>query len=231
MSAAGATLRLMTTTLTSSQATAQVDARHWRVLLNRLHASFRTGSFERGLELTTRILTESSDEPPLRTWIDAAMLIASVVDGLQLLTRERRITIDCAVSEGSGLEGDLLRLSQLLENLLHNAVRFSPDGGTVRVACAERVESGVRVVELSVADDGCGIAPEAHERIFLAGGRAAPGDAATGHGLGLAICRRICEQHGGTLAVRSSLGGGATFTALLPVNHAGNAAVSRPPRG
>lgn len=55
MSAAGATLRLMTTTLTSSQATAQVDARHWRVLLNRLHASFRTGSFERGLELTTRI--------------------------------------------------------------------------------------------------------------------------------------------------------------------------------
>jgi len=45
----------MTTTLTSSQATDQVDARHWRVLLNRLHASFRTGSFERGLELTTRI--------------------------------------------------------------------------------------------------------------------------------------------------------------------------------
>ncbi|PVU84243.1 pterin-4-alpha-carbinolamine dehydratase [Cellulomonas sp. WB94] len=45
----------MTTMLTSSQATDQVDARHWRVLLNRLHASFRTGSFERGLELTTRI--------------------------------------------------------------------------------------------------------------------------------------------------------------------------------
>ncbi|HEX5332363.1 MAG TPA: VOC family protein [Cellulomonas sp.] len=45
----------MTTTLTASQATDQVDARHWRVLLNRLHASFRTGSFARGLELTTRI--------------------------------------------------------------------------------------------------------------------------------------------------------------------------------
>jgi 4a-hydroxytetrahydrobiopterin dehydratase len=45
----------MTTKLTASQATDQVDARHWRVLLNRLHASFRTGSFERGLELTTRI--------------------------------------------------------------------------------------------------------------------------------------------------------------------------------
>jgi 4a-hydroxytetrahydrobiopterin dehydratase len=55
MSVAGATLRVMTTTLTASQATDQVDARHWRVLLNRLHASFRTGSFERGLELTTRI--------------------------------------------------------------------------------------------------------------------------------------------------------------------------------
>jgi 4a-hydroxytetrahydrobiopterin dehydratase len=55
MSAAGATLRAMTTMLTPSQATDQVDARHWRVLLNRLHASFRTGSFERGLELTTRI--------------------------------------------------------------------------------------------------------------------------------------------------------------------------------
>ncbi len=55
MSVTGATLRTMTTRLTSSQATDQVDARHWRVLLNRLDASFRTGSFERGLELTKRI--------------------------------------------------------------------------------------------------------------------------------------------------------------------------------
>ncbi|MCE7889419.1 MAG: ATP-binding protein [Deltaproteobacteria bacterium] len=112
------------------------------------------------------------------------------------------------------IEGDAGALKQLFLNLLKNAAEaLEETGGTVRVRAA-RSASG-RGVEVTVSDDGPGVEPAQAERIFepffttKAAGR--------GTGLGLSICRRIAEAHGGSLAVRSTPGAGATFTLGLPV--------------
>jgi signal transduction histidine kinase len=104
------------------------------------------------------------------------------------------------------------RLRQLLSNLIDNAVKFSPPGGTVEVV-GSALDRSVRV---AVTDHGEGIAAENHELIFQQFGRVA-GTGKPGSGLGLFICRAIAEAHGGTLEVASTPGEGATFTLSLPV--------------
>jgi PAS domain S-box-containing protein len=113
--------------------------------------------------------------------------------------------------------GDERKLKQVVLNLLSNAVKFTPRGGAVSVA-ARRVDGAA---EISVSDTGAGIAPEDQEAIFEAF-RQVGTDVTRkreGTGLGLALTRRFVELHGGTIAVRSALGKGSTFTVTLPVRH------------
>ncbi len=112
--------------------------------------------------------------------------------------------------------GDPIWLGQLLDNLLDNAIKYSPAGGVVRLQLGQSATSAL----LEVADHGGGIAaaqlPYIFER-FYRGDAARNRDSATaGVGLGLAICRWIAEAHGGTLTVTSPPGQGACFTACLP---------------
>jgi two-component system phosphate regulon sensor histidine kinase PhoR len=112
--------------------------------------------------------------------------------------------------------GDAARLAQVYVNLLHNAVKFSPDGGDVTVIV--RVEDA-RVVS-AVADHGVGIPRAAQARIFerfYKVDRARVRGETGGTGLGLAIARHIIEQHGGTIWVESVEGAGSTFRFALPV--------------
>ena len=114
------------------------------------------------------------------------------------------------------VQGDEERLGQVFLNLLHNAVKFSPDGGDVTVTV--RAEDG-RVVT-SVADHGVGIPRVAQARIFerfYKVDRARVRGEAGGTGLGLAIARHIIEQHGGTIWVESTEGVGSTFSFDLPI--------------
>jgi signal transduction histidine kinase len=100
-------------------------------------------------------------------------------------------------------------------NLLHNAVKFSPDGGDVTVSV--RVDGG-RVVS-AIADHGVGIPPAARARIFerfYKVDRARVRGETGGTGLGLSIARHIVEQHGGTIWVESVEGAGSTFRFALP---------------
>ena len=110
--------------------------------------------------------------------------------------------------------GDRARLAQVLDNLLSNALRFTPPGGRVRVRAG--VEGGEAVLE--VADDGPGIAPEDQGRLFERFFRteAAIADAVQDPGPGLAIAKMMVEAHGGEIAVQSALGAGATFRVRLP---------------
>ena len=102
----------------------------------------------------------------------------------------------------------------MLFNLLTNAVKFTPDGGSVTVSA--RREDGV--VEVAVADTGVGIAPEEQARVFEEFGQARnQRGQSEGTGLGLALCQRFVELHGGTIAVASTVGEGSTFTVALPV--------------
>ena len=114
------------------------------------------------------------------------------------------------------VRGDEERIGQVLVNLLHNAVKFSPDGGDVTVTV--RVEAG-RVVT-SVGDHGVGVPRAAQPRIFerfYKVDRARVRGETGGTGLGLAIARHIIEQHGGTIWVESTEGLGSTFSFALPI--------------
>jgi two-component system phosphate regulon sensor histidine kinase PhoR len=112
--------------------------------------------------------------------------------------------------------GDAARLAQVYVNLLHNAVKFSPDGGDVTVTIA--LDQG-RLVS-AITDHGVGIPKAAQARIFerfYKVDRARVRGETGGTGLGLAIARHIIEQHGGTIWVESVEGAGSTFRFALPV--------------
>jgi signal transduction histidine kinase len=112
------------------------------------------------------------------------------------------------------IRADRERLRQVLANLVENAVKYSPSGGTVDLTMTAL--NGRVVVE--VRDQGSGIAAEDQSLIFEKFGRARSGKTLPGTGLGLFIARSITEAHGGTLEVRSAPGEGATFTLALPAS-------------
>lgn len=112
------------------------------------------------------------------------------------------------------VSGDFYRLVQVVENLLTNALKFTPSGGEVRVLVAE-TDGGAR---LEVADTGVGLREEETSRIFdrLYRPPSAVAAHAQGAGLGLSIVRKIVEAHGGDVSVESRLGVGTTFRVELP---------------
>ena len=113
---------------------------------------------------------------------------------------------------------DAQRISQVLRNLLSNALAYTPAGGTVRVSasgCADEVR-------IEVQDTGCGIATEHLPNVFERFYRADPSRARAtgGAGLGLALVKQFVTAHGGTVAVASTPGSGSRFSFTLPVAHA-----------
>jgi len=109
------------------------------------------------------------------------------------------------------------RLRQVLVNLIGNAVKFTPTGGTITLRVGTAVRDGVRLGEVAVTDDGPGIPPDEQATIFEPYYRGAATAATPGIGLGLAISHLLVTQMGGALTVRSTPGEGATFTIALPV--------------
>lgn len=103
-------------------------------------------------------------------------------------------------------------LSQVWVNLLDNAVKFSKEGGQIRVL----LRQGESCVEVAVADDGCGIPPEALPHVFDRFWQADRARATEGSGVGLAVVKRILELCGGTIAVESLEGEGSSFIVTLP---------------
>ncbi len=123
---------------------------------------------------------------------------------------------------------DPVRVEQVLTNLLENATKYAPPEGSLAIRCRAWPEDAA-FVEVSVSDDGPGVAPEDRERIFERYVRAGERSKAGGLGLGLAICRRVVEAHGGVIGVTDSEAGGARFWFTLPAaSPAGNAAEAEP---
>lgn len=134
-------------------------------------------------------------------------------DGHTLVRRVARATPD--------VQGDRRYLDQMIDELIDNAVKYSPEGGQVVVAARAGSSGGHNSppsVELSVSDAGVGIPPDRLDTIF---GDFSQGDGSStrqfgGLGLGLALVRHIAEAHGGALVCRSQPGVGSTFTLMLP---------------
>ncbi len=142
-------------------------------------------------------------------------VIHTVFSGLESLAAEKQLALKSAVPPDLPLgRGDERRLTQVLLNLVGNAIKFT-DAGEVRVQVT--LSDDEFLVE--VADTGPGIAPEALERIFEDFQQAGSSDGRKrgGTGLGLPIAKRILELHGGRIWVESSLGRGSTFRFTLPV--------------
>jgi PAS domain S-box-containing protein len=144
---------------------------------------------------------------------DLAALLAEAVASVEPVAVEHDVGL--RVESDPNLPAvpcDADRIHQVMGNLLGNALKFTPRGGTV-VARARREEHAVR---LSVTDSGPGIPEADRERIFQAFWQATPGGR-SGAGLGLAIARGIVEAHGGRISVESEVGAGSTFVVVLPV--------------
>ena len=120
--------------------------------------------------------------------------------------------LDVAAFDLPSAIDDALLLKQVLLNLLSNAVKFTPEGGRIDV----RVAQANGTAEISVTDTGIGIAPEDHDAVFEEFRQVGTADKkAEGTGLGLALCRKFVELHGGRIWVKSQPGAGTTFTFSL----------------
>jgi len=145
--------------------------------------------------------------------VELSDVVKMAVASIRPTAGEQGVSVTADVGQGPLLRGDGQRLGQLVDNLLANAVRFTPPGGSVSVRL-NPVPGGWK---LEVSDTGIGIPEEEQSRVFERFYRAsnARRGAAPGSGLGLAIVRRVAESHGGSVDVRSVPGQGSTFTVVI----------------
>ena len=129
-------------------------------------------------------------------------------------TKGQQLTAD---THGKDLRvlGDPDRLHQIITNLVHNAHKFTPQNGTIRV---EACPNSPQHIVLTVSDTGPGISPEAQQNLFQPFFQAhrRPEIGIEGLGLGLSIVKQLVDLHGGSISVQSEEGKGTTFRILLP---------------
>lgn len=151
-------------------------------------------------------------EAPHET-IDLGEIVREAVEVATPPAGDAGVELDAAIAPDLMVEGDADALLRVAENLVGNAVKYTPGGGRVDVNVTRE---GPTVV-VRVVDTGLGIPAEEQDRVFETFYRAANGRRITkGSGLGLAVCRRIVEQHGGSLSLVSAEGRGTTVTLGLP---------------
>jgi len=142
------------------------------------------------------------------------------IDNALTLVRERAgrrsIALHATLNPELGpIQADERKVRQVVLNLLSNAIKFTPEGGRIDVSAMPK--DGL--VEVSVTDTGVGIAPQDQEAVFEEFRQVgAAAKKVEGTGLGLTLCRKFVELHGGKIWVKSQLGRGATFTFTLPVH-------------
>ncbi|MGZ9276839.1 MAG: sensor histidine kinase [Candidatus Limnocylindrales bacterium] len=160
---------------------------------------------------------ESGESLDMADGLDMGRLVTTSAERLRLFAERQGVTLVVEAAPGlPPVRGDGARLGQVVVNLVHNAVKFSPDGG--EVAINVRADGGEVVT--TIADHGIGIPRSAIDRVFerfykVDRARQRP-EVGGGTGLGLAIARHVIDQHGGRIWVESTEGAGSTFTFALP---------------
>ena len=153
-----------------------------------------------------------------RVAFDPEFKVRDCVALLQPLAREKGIFIDEIIEGTPGLvEGDPIRLTQILLNLAGNAVKFTAKGTVTLLLRQQPTTAGQCILHIEVSDTGPGIPPERHEFIFERFARLQE-HGSVGTGLGLAICRDLINRMAGTIRLESELGKGTTFFLELPMN-------------
>jgi signal transduction histidine kinase len=157
---------------------------------------------------------ESGQMPLEREPVRLDIIAAEIDEMEQVLAHNRHLTLENKVRSDLPLVSvDVELLRRVLQNLIGNAIKFTPAGG--HIAVEAQVDSASQQLIVSVKDDGPGIAPDLQARLFqkFVSGRVR----GRGSGLGLAFCRLVIEAHGGRIWVESTPGSGTAFRFTLPV--------------
>ncbi|MDF2681283.1 MAG: hypothetical protein K0R47_2473 [Brevibacillus sp.] len=147
--------------------------------------------------------------------LDVHDVVAVALDVMRYMTNEKSVRLVNQVPERSvRIRADEQRFMQIVFNLLYNAIKFTP-AGTITI----EAEQKGRMVEIRVKDTGIGIAEGEQKRIFDMFGQGERGTGKEGKGLGLHICKKLVERHGGEIRVSSVVGQGTTFLFTMPVSN------------
>ena len=180
------------------------EKRNW---VEHLQAGLRTLA-----ATVNNVLQFHSQPPPGLAPTDLGQLLRSLAQFLRPLAQRAKVHLEVVPPDGAVVAADRHRLEQVLLNLALNSFQFMPSGGVLRIV--GRANAGERRILIDVADTGPGIVLENLCRIFEPGFTTRAGSP----GLGLAVCKTIMEQHGGSIQASSRPGRGATFTLEFPVS-------------
>jgi signal transduction histidine kinase len=190
----------------------QIDERGSDYLIRMDRAANHLHSLINDLLTYSRVTTRA--QPFIQ--VDLNDVARKVLSDLDLKIEESQAQVE--VQKLPNLEADPTQMYQLLQNLIGNALKYHAPDRAPRIAIrAASTENGL--CRFSVSDNGIGFDEKYLDRIFLPFQRLNPREEYEGTGMGLAICRKIIERHGGSIEVHSTPGEGSTFTISLPVSH------------
>ncbi len=171
-----------------------------------------------GLLLVSRL--EAGEGQMKRESVDLAEIASSVAEQMALLCHDKPLTFNCDTRCSVIVEGDELRLRQVVVNVIDNAIKYTPEGGTIALAVRSEKQKAV----MEVSDTGIGISPEARSKVFDRFFRAeeARANRTPGSGLGLSIVKTIIEAHGGSVSIESNENLGTKCRVELALGEAKN---------
>jgi two-component system, OmpR family, heavy metal sensor histidine kinase CusS len=153
---------------------------------------------------------DAAREPITRKRFDARAAVEKIAAFYQTIADEHHVTISCSGDGQIYADSDLFQ--RAIGNLLDNALRFTPENGSIQIALSEHDTD----FEITVSDNGCGIAPEHLPRVFDRFYRAESSRGSDGAGLGLALVKSIVDLHGGSASIHSEIRCGTTVTLTFP---------------
>jgi heavy metal sensor kinase len=174
---------------------------------------------ERLTRLTDQLLTLSREDAGgthhVRALVDLAALVHNVAETMKPLMEAKELRFEIAGQMPYAIDGDAARLRQVFINLLDNAIKYTPNGGSVTIQLSQEGDKAF----VRICDTGIGIAPEHQPHVFERFYRVdkARSRAEGGTGLGLSIARSIIQSHDGEISLTSELGKGTTIVVALPI--------------